>query len=103
MLPAWHCGPSRRADHLTAVKGFCTTCGRRTFDTADAMHGFKSIATKPMPGRLGREMFQEQFDLARTELVRERYENVGMANVAIIFEDFVLKDQMIAEGIPGQV
>jgi hypothetical protein len=56
-----------------------------------------------MPGRLGREMFQEQFDLARTELVRERYENVGMADVAIIFEDFVLKDQMIAEGIPGQV
>jgi hypothetical protein len=33
----------------------------------------------------------------------ERYEDVGTAQVSIVFEDLILKNQVIPECVPGKV
>jgi hypothetical protein len=65
------------------------------------MHGVEGVAGKPVLGRLSLEMLHQQLDLAITELLGERDEQVRLTEVAIVFENFVLKDQMISEGVPG--
>ena len=37
------------------------------------------------------------------QFLGKRHENLGTAQVAIVFEDFILEDQVISEGVPGEV
>lgn len=67
------------------------------------MHGLEGIAGKPVLSRLGLEIFQEQLDLSSTVFRGERYEDVGTAQVSIVFEDLILKNQVIPECVPGKV
>lgn len=67
------------------------------------MHRLEGVAGKPVFGRLSLEVLHEQIDLSVAELLRERNEKVRLTKVAIVLENLVLKDQMISEGVPGQV
>jgi len=67
------------------------------------MHGFESAAGKPMLARLGLEVLQEQVDLSSAEICGERHEDIGTAQVTVVFQDFILKNQVVPECIPGQI
>ena len=67
------------------------------------MHGLEGVAGKPMLGRLGLEVLEQQFDLSSAKLLGERYEHIRMPKIAIILEDLIFENQMIPERVPGQV
>lgn len=89
--------------YLPAVKCLRETGNRRTLDPTDSMHGLESIRSEPMLGGLSLEVFHEQLDLAATKLLGEWGKEIWTTQIAIVFEDLVLKNQMISEGVPGQV
>ena len=53
--------------------------------------------------RLGGEVPEQELDLARHELLAQRHEDVRRAEVAVVLRDLVLEDQVVAEGVPGQL
>ena len=67
------------------------------------MHGLKGVASKPMLGRLRFKVGEEQLDFPSTYSLRQRHKYVRVPQVAIVLEDFILKNQMIPERVPGQV
>lgn len=54
----WRSGLKMVKDQLPAVEGLGATGDRGAFDSADAMHGFEGIASKPVLRRLGLEVLQ---------------------------------------------
>jgi hypothetical protein len=90
-------------DELAAIKGFgATGCGG-AFYAPDAKYGLEGIAGKPVLSRLRLKMLKEQVDFASTDFLGERDENVGTAQVAVVLENFVLKNDVIPERVPRQV
>lgn len=67
------------------------------------MQSRKAVASKPLFARLSTEVLHQQLDLAVTELLGERDEQVRLTEVAIVLEYFVFQNQMISECVPGQI
>jgi len=67
------------------------------------MERFECVASKPVFARLALEVLQQQVDLSTSVFLRERYEHIGLAKISVILDDFVLKDQMVSECVPGQL
>jgi len=86
---------------LPTMEGLRAAGGRGALDPPDAVYRLEGVARKPMPGRLALEVFQKEFDLSRTDFLGQWHEDVGMAQITIILRDFVLKDQVIPERVPG--
>ena len=67
------------------------------------MHSLKRVAGEPMLGRLRFKMLQKQLNLSDADLLRERHEDVGMSQVTVVFQDFVFKNEVISERVPGEI
>jgi len=65
------------------------------------MHGLERVACEPVLGRLRFKMLQKRLNLSNADLLRERHEYAGMSQVAIVLQDFVLKNEVISERVPG--
>ena len=64
------------------------------------MHGFEGVASKPVFLSLSLEVFQKQFHFVRSGFLRKRNEHVRLAQVAIILENLILKNQVVPERVP---
>jgi len=48
-------------------------------------------------------MTQDRANFLITNILRKRNENIGLAKIAVVFGNFIFQDEMIPEGIPGQI
>src|SRR6185295_4126165 len=76
-LPAFHAAKARQA-----AEGFFVEPGFRT---------------------LRAEMAMQEFDLAAQDFLAEFDIEVRLAQIAIPFRNFVFEDELIAEGVPGEL
>src|SRR5262245_51883821 len=60
------------------------------------------ICGKPVFRSLSFEMASDQGNLASRELTGDRYKDIRTTEVTVIFNDFVLQDQLVPPGVPGQ-
>ena len=90
-------------NYLAAKESFCEACGRGTFDSADAVHCLEGAPGEPMLRCLSLKVVQEELNLSFASFLGKRHEHLRTTQVAIIFEDFILEDQVISECVPGEV
>ena len=62
----------------------------------------KCILPKPVLVLLGLKRFQDVPNLLLAQLGFERHEQIRLAEVAVVFRNFVLKYEMIPKRVPGQ-
>src|SRR6516162_8653365 len=62
----------------------------------------KCILPKPALVLLGLKSFQDVTNLFLAQLGFERHKQIRLAEVAVVFRNFVLKYQMIPKRVPGQ-
>ena len=85
------------------MKGFRVLQRGCRFQAADAHQGQKSFPVEPVFVLLTFKTLQENVDFFSGLFLRQVAEAVWNAQVAVVFRDLVLQDQVIAERIPGQV
>lgn len=61
------------------------------------------IFRKPVPFPLGAKMGEQMPDLAVSDRRIQLEKDVGGPKIAIIFGNFILQDQVISKGVPGQI
>ena len=67
------------------------------------MHRFKGVARKPVLANLRLKILHEQLYFSTAEFFGKGDEQIGLAEVSIVLGDFVFQNQVIPEGIPGEV
>src|SRR2546428_10915395 len=86
-----------------AVEALCESYGSRALHTSNPGHRPEQVGREPWLGRLRREVFHEQSDLAIESGGGKRGEEIGRSEVAVIFRDLVLEDQLVTPGVPGEL
>ncbi|MGC4091532.1 MAG: hypothetical protein QM756_27360 [Polyangiaceae bacterium] len=85
------------------MKRFCVALRRVALDRAHIHQPAKRFCTKPTAWLLRRKMAQQVVDFSFGDLCVERHVQVRMPQIAFVFVNFVLADQMIAERVPGEL
>ena len=91
------------ADQLAAIKCFGIFVRGSALHAADSMHSLKGVFGQPGLVALCLKNVTDILDFAFAQFPFERNEIVGRAQIAVIFGNFVLQNQMVAPGIPGQI
>jgi hypothetical protein len=89
--------------HLSAIESFRVLFGRHRFHSSQPEDGPKHVFRKPVLVSLGLETFKYVSDFEPADLFVEVYEQIRLAQIAIILRDFVFQDKVLPEGVPGQV
>src|SRR5581483_4493698 len=88
---------------FAAVEGLGMAGGRIAADAAQPHHGEEGFRGKPAVAALAWEMLEQAAHLLSGDVLAQRHEEVGVAEVAVIFRHLVLPDQVIAEGAVGEL
>src|SRR2546422_5147044 len=96
-LPIW------LQNDLSAVEAFSVSSGRVRFHAPHPQDRPKQIFREPLLGLLRLEALDNIPDLALADRLVQLDEGVRGSEVAVVFGDLVLEDQMVAEGVPGQL
>src|SRR5579871_4059741 len=78
---------------FAAIEGLGMAGGRIAADAAQSHHGEKGFRGKPTVAALAREMLEQATHLLPGDVLAQRYEEVGVAEIAVIFRHLVLPDQ----------
>src|SRR5687768_16496335 len=90
-------------DRLADVERLRETGRRPALDAAQAQERVESLLAKPAAAVLRPEMLQQVPYLACRDRTRERHVEVRLPEVALVLRDLVLKDQVVAPGLPGDL
>src|SRR5580698_9932527 len=90
-------------DELSGIKCFRKLSRRVRLDTANPHQTLKRIRSEPLFVTLGLKASHQILNLPITSLPVEIHKNIGIAKIAIVFEDFVFENKVIAPGVPGQL
>ena len=85
------------------MKAFSKASGRVRFDAAQTEQPEKEVFGKPLLAPLRSEKAHQRPDLAFGHGFGERHEEIRLAQVRIIFGNFVFHDEVITESIPGKL
>ena len=72
-------------------------------DTADTHQSLKGIGSEPLFVTLRFEAGGQVLDFAVTSFLIEIHVKIRVTKIAVIFENFIFEDQLIAPGVPGQL
>src|SRR5512140_1918785 len=87
----------RRLEHgLAAVERFCEALGRHALHAADPGDGAEEVGREPGLAGLREKMPQDESDLLFQRPRRERREEVGDSEIAVVLGDLVLQDHVVA-------
>src|SRR5713101_10079514 len=86
---------------LVAVERFGVTAGRIAFHAPQSHQREEGFGLKPALVALRLEGFEDAVDLSLACLCIERHKHAGLAQIAVIFWDLILQNQVIAKGVPG--
>src|SRR5579883_3148468 len=90
-------------DRLAAIERFGEAARRVAADAAQPQQGQEGVGGEPCARPLAREMLEQRRHLAPGKLRAQGGEQVGVAEIAVIFDDLVLPDEMVAEGVVGEL
>src|SRR5262245_46654547 len=90
-------------DRLAAEEGLRISSRRSRLDASYPHQGKKRLVCEPMAVLLRLESSRNESHFPATDRLIEVHKYVGRAQVAVVFRNFVLQDQMAPEGIPRQV
>ena len=85
------------------VEGLGVTCGRRRFDPSEPHEPAEGVAREPPLPKLRLEGRGEVFRLQLAHRVVERHIAIRRPEVAVIFGQLVLEDEVIPKRVPGQL
>lgn len=86
--------------HLAAIEGFCITALGVAFHPAEAHQRSKHVISEPTFGMLGLEGRHDELELPLACFIVDLNKEVGLSQVAVKLRNFVLQDQVVAEGVP---
>jgi hypothetical protein len=99
-----HTRISLSSEHeLFCVKRLGDPLGGATANAAEPRHRKKRIVAEPGSLSLARKMPAYYFNLLTNLLERQGYEDCRIAEIPVIFGNLILKNEMIPEGIVGQL
>jgi len=75
---------------------------RIRFDAPETLQSQEGILGKPLLGALGSKRLADISGFSFTSLAIQTHEEIWRAEIAIIFRDFVLQDEVVAKRIPSQ-
>lgn len=90
-------------DQFATVESLGVTARSIAFHSPQSHEGEKCFRFKPALAVLGLKSIHDELDLFLTRLRPEGHKNAGPPQVAVVFWDFVLQNQMVPKRIPGQV
>src|SRR6266403_5582247 len=90
-------------DDLAAVEGFRVLFGSPGLHATDSQESLKRIRREPVVVPLGLEAIHDEADLLLAGRLIQMHEEIRKAEVAVVFQNLVLKDQVIPKRVPGQV
>lgn len=77
--------------------------GAPALDTAQTHQASKQIFAEPVQRALTGEVPDQVIALLRYISFAEGHEEIGMAEIAVVLGDLIFENEMIAEGVPGQL
>jgi hypothetical protein len=87
---------------LPGVKSLSETAGRIAFHSAHAHQPKKSLRIEPALASLRLKGFHKETDFVFVDVFFEGHEEIWLAQIAIVFRDFIFQDQVVAERVPRQ-
>src|SRR6266545_156742 len=96
-------GRATRQHHLPHIEAFRIPGRRVRLQPTQPHHRPKCVCAEPRAVELAREVREQQLDLPRGGGLVQGDEQHGSAEVALVLGDLVLEDQVVAEGVPGQL
>jgi hypothetical protein len=94
-------GRAASKHNFSAIESFRVPGCR--FYASDAQDGLEAVAREPMFVALTFENAQEVVDFSRTGAIVKGHKQVGLSKIAIVLEDFVFENQVLAKSVPGQI
>ena len=95
---------ARRSDgELAPVEALGQAARRSRLHPAQPQQREEEVFREPLLRPLRAEALEQCLDLAPRDRLLEVDEDVGRAEVAVVLGDLVLEDQVVAEGVPGQL
>jgi hypothetical protein len=92
----------RLQHHFPTVKCLGVSARCVTLHSAQAHQGTKGFLSKPSLGLLRLERVHDVANLLFEELGLERHEDIRLAQITVIFRDFIFEDQVVTKGVPSQ-
>jgi len=90
-------------NYLSAKEGLGVFRRRRALDAAEPHDRQEGVAGKPMLVRLGLKEPAQMIDFLLADFLIQRNEEIGDSEVAVVFGNLVLQNQMVPERIPREV
>src|SRR5882724_2750211 len=90
-------------DDLPAVERFRVFVGGFRLHATESEQRLERIRREPVLVALGLEAIHDETDLLLADRPVEMHVEVWNAEIAVIFQNLVLEDQVIPVGVPGQV
>src|ERR1700731_5422362 len=94
-------GQSSKHD-LSSVERLRYPLGRVTADTAQPGHREECLVGKPTSSALTGKVSADRFDLPAKLYLGQWYKKSRIAEVAVVFRNFVLEHEVITEGVVGE-
>src|SRR5258708_33465171 len=93
--------PSTKRD-LSSVERLRYPLGRVTADAGQPGHREECLIGKPASSALAGKVSADRFDLPSKLYLGQWYEESGIAEIAVVFRNFVFEDKVITEGVVGE-
>src|SRR6202035_4254105 len=87
---------------LSSVERLRYPLGRVTADAAQPGQREECLVGKPASSALAGKVSADRFDLPAKLYLGQWYEESGIAEIAVVFRNFVLEDEVITEGVVGE-